>query len=137
MSMIKFGRLIEEETWDPKESAKKAIMFEAADIGKLKLCSNESLLHYLTKAILLYYLKRIHHRCVCEVEVVDVGVGDVLDLTTNCLYELESEQSTANIMRRKNKFLQAGVDLIIIKLPLHTMDFGEIADYVKMWIRPD
>jgi hypothetical protein len=135
--MIRYGKLIEEDTWDPKEIAKKAIRFEAADMGKLTICSNENLLHYLTKAMLVYYLKRLHHRCSCEVEVVGCGVGDVFDHDTNVLYELESEQYTSKIMRRKDKFLQAGVDLVIIKLPLHTMDFGEIAEYVKRYIRPD
>ena len=129
--------MIEEDNWDPKESAKKAILFETADIGKLTICSNENLLHYISKAILVYFLKRMHHRCSCEVKVVGVGVGDVFDLETNVLYELESEQSTAKIMRRKDKFLQAGIDLVIIKLPLHTTDLGEIAEYIKNYIRPD
>ena len=108
-----------------------------SNVGKLRLCSNESLYHYITKAILVYYLKRLHHRAACEVEIVGIGVGDVYDMETNCLYEIESEQLTSDIIRRKEKFLTAGVDLIIIKLPLYTMDFGEIADYVKRFIRPD
>ena len=139
MSMIKFGRQVEpDHVWDPKdEYIKNAVMFDKDDIGKLKICSNETLLHYLSKAILVYYLKRMKHQCCCEVEVVGCGVGDVLDIDCNVLYELESNQYTSDIMKRKNVFLNAGIDLVIIKLPLYTTDIGEIADYVKRFIRPD
>ena len=139
MAYVKFGRLVEpDHVWDPKdEYIKNAVMFDKDDIGKLKICSNETLLHYLSKAILVYYLKRMKHQCCCEVEVVGCGVGDVLDIDCNVLYELESNQYTSDIMKRKNVFLNAGIDLVIIKLPLYTTDIGEIADYVKRFIRPD
>ena len=129
--------MIEEQTWDPKEIAKKAIIFDAADIGKLKICSNETLLHYLCKAILVFYLKRLHHRVLTEAKLIDIGKLDVLDLDTNCNYELESEKSIANTMRKKEKYLQAGIDLVVIRLPTYTTDIGEITDYVKRYIRPD
>ena len=137
MTYVKFGRLIEEDTWNPKEIEKKAIMFDEADIGKLKICSNESILHYLCKAILVFYLKRLHHRVVTEAVLVDIGKMDVLDLDTNTNYELESEKSIANTMRKKEKYLQAGIDLVVIRLPTYTTDIGEITEYVKRYIRPD
>jgi len=137
MTEVRFGRLIETDTWNAADMAKKAILFEPNDIGKVKLYSNEKLLHYLVKAILVYYLKRMGHRCVCEAKIAGCAQIDVFDIDTNTMYEVESERSLANIMRKKKKYLQAGVDLVIIQLPIHTMDFGEIADYVKMYIRPD
>ena len=139
MAFVKFGRQVEpDHVWDPKdEYIKNAVMFDKDDIGKLKICSNENLLHYLSKAILVYYLKRLKHRCCCEVEVIGCGVGDVLDIDCNVLYELESEQCSSDIMKRKKVFLNAGIDLVIIKLPQHTMDFGEIAEYIRRFIRPD
>jgi len=137
MPTVKYGRLIEEDTWDPDAVYKKAIMFDVDDIGKLRIRGSESLRHFLAKSILMYYLLRLKHRVVCEVEIAGCAVIDVFDIDTNVMYELETERSIANIMRNKEKYHQAGVDLVIIQLPRHTTDIGEMADYVKRFIRPD
>lgn len=137
MTMVRYGRLIEDDIWDPKDIRTKAILFDENDIGKLRTRGSEGLSHFLAKSILMYYLLKLKHRVVCEAEVPGCAVIDVLDIDTSTMYELETERSIANIMRSKEKYHQAGVDLVIIQLPKHTTDIGELADYVKRFIRPD
>ena len=116
---------------------KKAILFDKDDIGKLTICSNETLRHYISKAILVYLLKRMKHRVVCEAKIEGIGKLDVFDIDTNVIYEIETEKSIANINRNKKKYQQAGVDIVIIQIRNWEDSIGWLTDYIKMWIRPD
>lgn len=136
MSYVKYGRLIEENTWDPKGAYKKAIMYDTNDIGKLRICSNESILHFMAKSILVYQLLRLKHRVVCEAEIAGgIGAIDVFDIDTNVMYELETEKSIANSRKAKEKYKQAGVDLVIIQIRNWTDSMSWLTDYIRHWIR--
>ena len=137
MSIIKFGREVPEDNFSAVSLYKKAIVFNTDDIGKLTICSNETLRHYLAKSILVYQLRRLNHRVVCEAEIAGIGQLDVLDIDTNVNYEIETEKSIANINRKKEKYLQAGIDLVIIQINNWEDSIGWLADYIRMWIRPD
>jgi len=136
MTEVRYGREIAENNFSPVSLNKKTIIFNNEDIGKLTICSNETLRHYASKAILVYYLKRMKHRVVCEARINGIGVIDVFDIDTNTMYEIESEKSIANSMKAKEKYRQAGVDLVIIQIRNWEDSIGWLADYIRMWIRP-
>ena len=135
--MIKFGREVHEDIFDPKAMYKKAILFDEADIGKLIVRGNETLRHFLAKAILLFHLKKMKHKVACEVEISGIGVMDVFDLTTNVDYEVETERYLKKTMRNKDKYYQAGVDLVVIQIYSWNDDMVWLSDFIKHWIRPD
>ena len=137
MVYVKYGRMIEENTWDPKTIAKKAIIFNRSDIGKLKLYSNETRTHFLAKSYLVYNLMRMKHDVVTEAKINEIGQVDCFDITTQTIYEVETEKSIANTMKNKDKYKQAGVDLIIIQLHRWDGDLNTLDDFVKQYIRPD
>ena len=116
---------------------RKAIVFDAKDIGKLKICSNETIRHYLAKSVLCYELLRLKHRVVCETKIEGVGSMDVFDIDTSVDYEIESEKSIANIERSKEKYRQAGVELVIIQIRDWNDSIGWLQEYIRHWIRPD
>ena len=137
MVYIKYGREVEEDIFVPNELSKKAILFQESDVGKLSICSNEQLRHFLAKAVLLYHLLRMKHKAVCEAEIVNIGKMDVFDITCGVDYEIESDAYLKRSARRKQKYKQAGVELVIIQIRNWTDDIGWLSDYIKQWIRPD
>jgi len=58
-------------------------------------------------------------------------------IDTNVDYELESEPSIAASIKKKDKYRQAGVDLVIIQIRDWNDSMGYLAEYIKRWIRPD
>ena len=138
MVLIKYGREVEEEDiFIPNELSKKAILFQESDVGKLTICSNEQLRHFLAKAVLLYHLLRMKHKVVCEAEIAGIGKGDLFDLNTRIQYEVETEKSIANINKMKEKYRQTGIDLIIVQIKKMPNDIKGMETYIDQFTRPD
>ena len=139
MTEVRYGRMTENELgfMNAADMHKKAINFDSRDIGKLKICSNETIRHYLAKSVLCYELIRLKHRVICEAKVEGVGVMDVYDLETSVDYEIESEPSMKAAIRYNSKYKQAGIDVVIIQIRDWNDSIGWLQEYIKMWIRPD
>ena len=137
MTEVKFGREIAENNFSAVDLSKKAIIYDNNDIGKLSICTNETLRHYIAKSMLVYHLKRLKHRVVTEARIEGIGFLDVYDIDTNVIYEIETEKSIANSRKAKEKYQQTGVDIVIIQIKDWTDSIGWLSDYIKMWIRPD
>ena len=137
MSYFKYGRETEFEPWSSADMRKKAIVYDSRDIGKLSICSNETLQHFLAKSILVYELLRLKHMVVCEAKLQDIGSMDVYDITCKVDYEIETEKSLANSLRFKEKYRQIGVDLVIIQIHGLSPDLNTMKDHVCSFIRPD
>ena len=136
MSYLKFGRETEFDEFEPRELRTKAILFDDNDIGKLTMCGSETMRHFIAKAVVLYELRKLKHRCVCEAEICGIGRLDLYDLDTNCIYELESDQYPNRSRKAKDKYLQAGVDIVIIPIP-KTDSLKEFIEQIREFIRPD
>ena len=139
MTMVRYGRITESALgfMNAADMHKKAINFDSRDIGKLRIYGCETLRHFMAKSILMYELLKMNHRVVCEAELCGVGRMDVFDLDTNVNYELESEPSISASIKKKDKYRQAGVDLVIIQIRDWNDSMGYLAEYIKQWIRPD
>ena len=135
--VIRYGREVHEDLFSPEQLSKKAILYDEKDIGKLTICSNESVRHFLAKSILVFHLLRLKHRVISEAEVAGIGRLDVFDITTSVNYEIESEKSIANSNRAKEKYRQAGIELVIIQIRNWNDSISWLDDYIKHWIRPD
>ena len=137
MSYFKYGRETEFEPWSSADMRKKAIVYDSCDIGKLSICSNETLQHFLAKSILVYELLRLKHMVVCEAKLQGIGSMDVYDITSKVNYEIETEKSLANSLRFKEKYRQIGVDLVIIQIHNLPSDFVSMRDHIISFVRPD
>ena len=78
---------------DATEFSLKAILYEECDINKLDHDYKEKLNHFSAKALMYFILRELKHDVVSEVEIVDVGVSDLFDITTRVIYEFETTGS--------------------------------------------
>jgi hypothetical protein len=137
MTMKRYGHEVEEELTTSADLKKKALVYDRNDLGKLKICSNETLKHFTAKSVLMFELIRMHHKAVCEIEIAGIGKLDVFDITTKTIYELESEQYAAKSWHLKEKYQQVGVDIVIITLHGLSENLHEIQTYLRSFVRPD
>jgi hypothetical protein len=72
-----------------------------------------------------------------EFEIVGVGRGDVFDLTTKVQYELETSRSPKYRREINSKYLQAGIELIVIDCSDLPLDFYQIYMYLQQFVQPD
>ena len=49
MTMVRYGKEIENDFVNAADLYKKAIIFDKNDIGKLTICTNETLRHYISR----------------------------------------------------------------------------------------
>ena len=116
---------------------KRGIVYDERDINRLKHFYTEKLDHWLTKAILFYQLRDLNHNVITEFEITGLGIGDVLDLTTNTQYEIEISHGQANWNKRRNQYKQAGVDIIIVPTQKLSGNIKERYQQINAYIRPD
>ena len=96
--------------------SKKAILYEQVDINKLVIAGVEKLNHFITKSIMFYILTELNHDLVTECNIVGVGRIDLYDLTTKTIYEFETSQSPKYRKKVNEKYLQSGVEVIVINI---------------------
>ena len=99
--------------------------------------SKESLDHWIAKALTFYLLRKMRHDVVTEFEITGLGQGDILDLTTNTQYEIETVNNRNFHKRRVEQYKRIGVDVVVIatnKLPRYIKDKIEV---IMQNIRPD
>ena len=136
MTYRRYGREREPEMVNAKELYRKAINYEYSDVNKLNKHNTETIKHFLAKATVFYLLRNLKHDVITGFSIEHVGKGDILDLSSRDQYEIETQKSIANINRVKKKYINAGIDLIIIQIRKMPMDIDGMRDYLKEHIRP-
>ena len=137
MTYRKFGHDVEPDGYDSIGHGRRAVLFEWGDVGKVIRYSNEGIVHFTLKSMLVYELSRLGHRCVTEARIDGVGRIDVYDIDTRTAYELESEKSRANSQRFKQKFIQAGVDGVVVPINGKGGELKGLRGWLREWWRED
>ncbi|MDO9536848.1 MAG: hypothetical protein Q7J68_00830 [Thermoplasmata archaeon] len=105
---------------DKREYKQRGIIYLPEHVNTLKMHSNETLDHWIAKALVFRILRKLKHDIVTEFEITGMGVGDVLDLTTSVQYEIETISYPKYIRDRAEQYTRIGVEVIVIpirKLP--------------------
>ena len=77
--------------------------------------SNETMKHFIVKAMLFKLLREKGRRTGCEMEVGN-GVADIVDLETKYAYEVESEPEKGRLRKKIEQFAGYLTDMIVIDL---------------------
>jgi len=122
---------------DATEFSHKAILYEESDINKLVRDHKEKLNHFSAKALLYFILRELKHDVVSEVEVVNVGVCDLYDITTRVIYEFETTGSK-KVQRRVNEiYKHTGNEVIVIDVKELSDDIFQRYLKLREFIIPD
>ena len=79
LDLYNLNRSIDDE--DAIEYSRKGILYDRSDVNKLVHDFREKLNHFCAKAILFMILRDLKHDVVTEVQFVDVGIGDLYDIS--------------------------------------------------------
>ena len=116
---------------------RKAISYRTTDINRLVKHHREKLDHYIAKSALFYILQEYNHDVLTEFEIVGVGRGDIFDLTTKVQYELETNHSPKWRQELNIKYMQTGVEVIVIDCHDLPLDFYQVYMYLQQFVHPD
>ena len=122
---------------DAIEFGCKAILYEEFDINKLVYDHKEKLSHFCAKALMFFVLRELRHDVATEVEVVNVGVCDLYDISTKVIYEFETTGSK-KVQRRVNKiYKHTGNEIIVIDVKELPDDIFQRYLKLKEYVIPD
>ena len=110
---------------------RKAISYQETDINRLVKDHKEKLDHYIAKSILFYILQEYNHDVLTEFEIIGVGRGDIFDLTTKVQYELETNHSPKWRQELNRKYMQTGIEVIVIDCSNLPLDFYQVYMYLQ------
>jgi len=117
--------------------SRKAILYDKSAVNKLVHDHRENLNHYSAKAIMFFILRELKHDVVSEVRIVDVGYGDLFDISTNVFYEFETT-GCKSVQRRVNDiYRQTGVEIIVIDVQDLPDDIFQRYFKLKEFVVPD
>jgi len=101
---------------DRREYKQRGIIYLPEHVNTLKMHSNETLDHWISKALVFRLLRKMKHDVVTEFEITGMGVGDILDLTASVQYEIETNSQPKYIRDRAKQYIRIGVEVIVIPL---------------------
>ena len=122
---------------DPRDFYRKAILYERSDINKLVHHHKEKLNHFSAKAIMFMILRDMKHDVISEVEIVGVGISDLIDLTTNVIYEFETTGCRSVQQRVNDIYKQTGIEVIVIDVKSLSDDIFQRYLKLKEFVIPD
>ena len=117
--------------------SRKAILYNRNDINKLVIAGVEKLNHFITKSILYFILNELGHDVVTECNIIGVGRVDLYDLTTQTIYEFETHRSPKYRKEANEKYLQTGVEVIVININELPNDIFQRYMKLKEYVIPD
>jgi len=133
--LYSLNRSIDDE--DTIRFSRKAILYDRSAVNKLVHDFREKLNHFCAKALMFFILRELKHDVVSEVEIVDVGFGDLYDITTNVFYEFETS-GCKSVQRRVNEiYKQTGVEIIVIDVKELPDDIFQRYLKLKEYVIPD
>ena len=119
---------------DKREYKQRGIIYLPEHVNTLKMHSNETLDHWITKALVFRLLRKMKHDVATEFEITGMGVGDILDLTTSVQYEIETLSYAKHIQDRAKQYQRIGVEVIVIPLKNLPEDIKEREKELKEYI---
>ena len=135
LDLYSLNRSIDDE--DAIEYSRKGILYDKSDVNKLVHDFREKLNHFCAKAILFMILRDLKHDVVTEVEIVDVGIGDLYDISVNVLYEFETTGSK-KVQKRVNEiYKQTNIEVIVIDVKDLPDDLFQRYLKLKEYVIPD
>jgi len=135
LDLYSLNRSIDDE--DAIEYSRKAILYDKSDANKLVHDFKEKLNHFSAKALMYFILRELKHDVITEVEFVNVGFGDLYDITVNVLYEFETTGSK-KIQKRVNEiYKQTGIEIIVIDVKNLPDDIFQRYLKLREYIIPD
>ena len=137
MSLDLYNQSCKLSDQDAIDFTRKAILFDNCNVNKLIRHHCEKLNHFTAKAIMFYLLRDLNHDIVTEFEIVGVGKGDLLDLTTNTQYEFEGNYRKNFNTEIKAKYINSGIELIIVNIDKLPRDINERYRALQQYIIPD
>ena len=117
--------------------SRKAILYDRNDLNKLVIAGNEKLNHFISKAIMFYILSKLNHSLVSECSIIGVGKVDLFDITTRTVYEFETNVSPKYRREANEKYIQAGVEVIVININELPDDIFQRYMKLKEYVIPD
>ena len=122
---------------DATEFSRKAILYEESEINKLVRDHKEKLNHFSAKALLYFILRELKHDVASEVQIIDVGVCDLYDISTRVIYEFETTGSK-KVQRRVNEiYKHTGNEVIVIDVKELPDDIFQRYLKLKEYVIPD
>ena len=117
--------------------SRKAILYDKSAVNKLVHDHRENLNHFSAKALFFFILRELKHNVVSEVRIVDVGYGDLFDITTNVLYEFETSGCKSVQQRVNDIYKQTGIEVIVIDVQDLPDDIFQRYLKLKEFVIPD
>ena len=119
---------------DKRDYNRRGILYLPEHVNTLKMHVNETLEHWITKALVFRLLRKMKHEVVTEFEITGMGVGDVFDLTASRQYEVETKNTPKYIRDRLEQYKRIDVDVIVIPLAKLPKDIKELEKALEDWI---
>lgn len=119
---------------DKRGYRQRGILYLNEHVNTLKMHVNETLDHWITKAIVFRLLRKMKHDVVTEFEITGMGVGDVFDLTASRQYEVETKNTPKYIRDRLEQYKRIDVDVIVIPLAKLPKDIKELEKALEDWV---
>ncbi len=86
---------------------------------------------------MFYLLSELNHNIVSECNIIGVGRIDLYDITTRTVYEFESSHSPKYRQEANEKYIQAGVEVIVIDLNILPDDIFQRYLKLRKFVIPD
>ena len=125
------------DSYDATGFSRKAILYDRSDINKLVYHHKEKLNHFSAKALTFMALREFKHDVVTEVEIVNVSVGDLFDVSVKVLYEFETTGCKKKQQRVNQIYKQTGVEVIVIDVRELPDDIFQRYLKLKKYVIPD
>ena len=119
---------------DNRGYKQRGMIYQPSDLNRLKMHVNETLDHWITKAILFRILRKMKHDVITEFEITGMGIGDIFDLTTSVQYEVETTSHSKFLQRRKGDYSRDGVEIIVIPLARLPEDMKGREKELEGWV---
>ena len=119
---------------DKRDYNQRGILYLNEEVNSLKMFANETLDHWITKALVFRLLRKMKHDVVTEFEITGMGVGDIFDLTSSVQYEIETISHPKHIKDRAKQYQRIGIDVIVIPIKKLPEDIKEREKALKEYI---
>ena len=126
-----------EKTRDNYGLSIRGIDYDPKTVNQLRMFTKESLEHWTTKSMVFHILRKMNHTVLSEFTIPGVGQGDILDLTTNVQYEIETVNNRNYHARRVEHYKRAGVDVVVIPTKGLPQDIKQRYKAIQVYIHPD
>ena len=119
---------------DKRDYKMRGILYLNEHVNTMKMHWNETIDHWITKALVFRLLRKMKHDVVTEFEITGMGIGDLFDLTSSVQYEIETLSYAKHIQDRAKQYQRIGIDVIVIPIKKLPKDIKErekaLKDYV-------